>query len=86
MLRIRIDAIGKTKNGEPYKDSMIKELRVEPIGVKAYDITSQSFRLRTNEPKDISFKRESSYDFPKFKVVIGGDYLTDTVSLNSQFE
>ncbi|XP_070504806.1 CD109 antigen-like [Chironomus tepperi] len=81
-MKIRIDANGKTRDGTSYSDKMVKRLRVEPIGVKVYDITSDSFIVRKGHEKvkELSKNVTNGDEYPKFIVEIAGDYLTDDMT------
>ena len=66
---------------------MIRNLRIEPVGVKFYEITTSSSRLKSSEePKTKIFKESNADGYPKFRVAISGDYLSDTININSKFQ
>ncbi|XP_070504812.1 CD109 antigen-like [Chironomus tepperi] len=83
MLKIRVDANGITRSGKNVSDKIIKKLRVEPIGVKVYDIEVKSFKLKENDAPKIETMTKNvtnGDEYPKFIVEIAGDYMTDDFS------
>ncbi|XP_070504804.1 thioester-containing protein 1 allele S3-like isoform X1 [Chironomus tepperi] len=83
MLKIRIDANGITSNGHKFVDKILKKLRVEPIGVKVYDIDVKNHILnKSSAPKIDTLKKNvtNGDEYPKFTVEIAGDYMTDDMT------
>ena len=81
IIRIRVDATATTRHGDKFEDKMIKRLRVEPIGVKTYEVDPDSFNLKSKTKSKALYKNVTNTDeYPKFIVEIAGDYLTDDLS------
>lgn len=83
LIKIRADASAVTRHGARYVDKILKKLKVEPIGVKTYEIESKSYNLKpTNPPvRHFMYKNVTNSDeYPKFIVEISGDYLTDDMN------
>jgi len=80
-IKLRIEAKATTRHGEKFEDKMIRKLRVEPVGVKTYDIEIQNHNLK-NETKiySVSINIIDTDENPKFIIGISGDYLTDDMS------
>jgi len=83
LLKIRVDASATTRHGTKYYDRILNKLRVEPIGVKTYEIQTKNYNLKkqNNDIAVITEKNDTNLDeYPKFIVEIAGDYLTDDLS------
>jgi len=67
---------------------MIRKLKIDPVGVKFYEISSNSFRLKSTEnPKIETHVTENKNEgFPKYRFAISGDYLSDTINIQSKFK
>ena len=70
------------------EDIMTRKLKIEPVGIKTYEIESKSFRLssKINNTYDEIKNYDASNGFPKIRFAISGDYLSDSVNINTQFE
>ncbi|KAL7011371.1 hypothetical protein ACKWTF_014240 [Chironomus riparius] len=82
-IRIRVDATATSRHGTKYSDKMVKRLKVEPIGVKVYDIQTKNYNLKPSQATKIdSVKKNVTNDdeYPKFIVEIAGDYMTDDMA------
>jgi hypothetical protein len=80
IIRIRIEASAVTRHGEKYEDKMIRRLRVEPAGVKTYDIEVKNYNLKPEHGTRIDsiLKNVTGTDeYPKFILKIAGDYLSE---------
>jgi len=83
IIRIRVDATATTRHGVTYQDKMIKKLKVEPIGVKVYDIEVKDYNLKPEQATKIdaiSKNVTGTDEYPKFIVAIAGDYMTDAMT------
>ncbi|CAG9810251.1 unnamed protein product [Chironomus riparius] len=83
---INIKAKGRTPRGKTFEDNMSKPIRIEKIGVKTYDVESKSHRLKPKELKEDIVSINIKGDFPKIRVAISGDYLTNTINIDSKFQ
>jgi len=86
-IRIRIDSNAITQNGEVYMDKKMRGLRVEPIGVKNYQITSKSYNLEQGKILQDIFSLQdkiNSEEYPKITFEVAGDYLTDDSIMSFQ--
>ncbi|CAG9810260.1 unnamed protein product [Chironomus riparius] len=83
LLKIRVDAVAKTRHGETLQDKLLKKLRVEPIGVKTYEVETESYSLKPSQAAKVKalYKNVTNSDeYPKFIVEVVGDFLTDDMS------
>ncbi|XP_070504792.1 thioester-containing protein 1 allele S3-like [Chironomus tepperi] len=83
LLKIRVEAAGTSRSGKNVSDSIIKKLKVEPIGVKVYDIEVKSFDLEEKDAPKIETLNKNvtnGDEYPKFIVEIAGDYMTDDMT------
>ncbi|XP_070504791.1 thioester-containing protein 1 allele S3-like [Chironomus tepperi] len=83
LLKIRVEASGTSRSGKNVGDSIIKKLKVEPIGVKVYDIEVKSFDLEEKDAPKIETLNKNvtnGDEYPKFIVEIAGDYMTDDMT------
>ncbi|XP_070504782.1 uncharacterized protein [Chironomus tepperi] len=83
----------KDKNGKTYTDLVKKVLRVEPAGIKVYEIVNINYELDgTREHRhqftlgSVDNLEENDLDYPNVSIAVAGDYLTDTINMNSRFE
>ncbi|XP_070504802.1 CD109 antigen-like [Chironomus tepperi] len=81
---IRFYAEGTDKKGKKYKDAAQKKLRIEPIGVKLYDIDTATHVLSGNRAMTV-FENSSNKSDTSTQCIISGDYLSDEINLDSKF-
>lgn len=81
---IRFYAEATDTKGRIYKDAALKKLRIEPIGVKIYDINTASHVLTGNRETTV-FENNSNRSDTSTKCIISGDYLSDSINLESKF-
>jgi len=92
-MKIFVYGSATDKKGNIYKDNVKKKLRVEPAGVKVYQILNKVYELdgSRDQKHEISIGSveqlaEDFAGFPKVSLVIAGDYLTDTINMDARFE
>lgn len=85
--------VGSRMRGRTYHDKIGKFLRVEPIGVKKYEVQSKSQKLVQNHLRPEIYHSNSSSTLaeddeahPKIMVSVSADYLTDTFNISKKFE
>jgi len=92
LIKLRVDATAKDKNGNTFSDTILKKLRVEPIGVKKYDITNVNYPLTGKEKShstDLNFAnglKNNNDEFPRIRMEILGDFLSDTINVSPTFK
>jgi len=82
---IRFYAEAVDKKGRKYKDAAQKRLRIEPIGVKLYDIDTATHVLNGNRENTV-FENNSNRSDTSTQCIISGDYLSDEINLESKFK
>ncbi|KAL7011301.1 hypothetical protein ACKWTF_014218 [Chironomus riparius] len=90
---LRIYGEAKDSKGNVYKDIVSKKLRVEPAGIKIYQIENKVYEL--DGSKDHHYEitlgsvqnlEQTGIDYPKITMAVAGDYLTDTINMDSRYE
>jgi hypothetical protein len=92
---VQIYAFGEAveKSGTIHKDKLRKNLRVEAAGVKIYDIRNKIYELDGSRDQhheissgNIEELTLDSAGFPKISMAVAGDFLTDTINMDTRFE
>lgn len=93
IMRLRVDAKATSKSGKNISDKILEKLKVEPIGVKKYDIKNVNYNLNGKNPRvDANYLNltkqldENIDEFPRIKMEIEGDFLSDTINVSPSFE
>lgn len=81
---IRFYAEAIDKKGRKYKDAAQKKLRIEAIGVKIYDINTATHVLNGNRETTV-FENNSNRSDSSTQCIVSGDYLSDSINLESKF-
>lgn len=88
--KIRVDAKVISPNDLDLKDSITTKLRVEPIGVKIYDISTKSHQLVPNKDPKYDHQKivltDNTSEYPRMKLAISGDFLSDSINMDTKFE
>ncbi|KAL7011283.1 hypothetical protein ACKWTF_014214 [Chironomus riparius] len=84
-IKLLMTAIGTTESGITYKDIIEEELRVEPIGLRLYDITDSKFYLDKSSTSR-KFEYTGADEYSRFSAIVSGDYLSDVANLESMIE
>ncbi|KAL7011351.1 hypothetical protein ACKWTF_014234 [Chironomus riparius] len=82
---IRFYAEATDQNSRKYKDAAQKKLRIEPIGVKLYDIDTATHVL-TGTKETTIFENNSNRSDSITQCIVSGDYLSDVINLESKFD
>jgi len=89
-INIFVKAVGFDNNNREYVDTMGKVLRVEPIGVKIYDIETKNKKLvKTHKPIEVINQAnltEYEESHPRFSVAISSDYLAESLNISTNFQ
>lgn len=81
---IRIYADAVDKDGNKYRDAVRKFLKIEPVGVRKFEVETNNFIMNDNEKNEQTFYNTSMNT--NTYCVISSDYLSDVVNLNSHFQ
>jgi len=79
-IKIRIDAIATSRHGERFEYKMIKSLRVEPVGVKTFNVISENYNLAKNSKEIVHYIENdlvNKEEHKRYITEVAGDYLTE---------
>lgn len=90
----RMFVIAEAKvEGSSMRDIIKKWLMVEPIGIKVYEVHNNNYQLKNDKDIVDTFSTKSASplanyteEFPKIHIAIAGDYIANTIDMNSRFE
>lgn len=85
-IKIRIDAIATSRHGERFEYKMIKSLRVEPVGVKTFNVISENYNLAKNSMEIVDYIENDLVNndgYKRYITEVSGDYLTECNKLRS---
>lgn len=87
---IRVDATATAPGEDNLKDTIKEKLLVEPIGVKTYDITNKNYLLKSGHKPNKNHQKidftNNEREYPRIKLAISGDYLSDAINMDTKFE
>jgi len=88
--KIQVTAVAEAPDHEPLKDGIRSNIKVEPIGVKIYDISSINYQLKRADNPKTDHKdyhlSDSSSEYPRIKLAIAGDFLSEKINMNTKFQ
>lgn len=84
-IKIRVLAEVKENNKTIYRDLVQKSLRIENFGVKIVDIDSVAYSLAGNRMNSVYQINDNDTNTNPY-CLISGDYLSEKINLNSEFE
>lgn len=85
-IKLLITAKAKTENGISYQDILEKELIVEPIGLRLYDVATSKFYLDKSSGNSWRYSYSGPTEHARYSGFISGNYFDDATNLESMME
>ncbi|KAL7012570.1 hypothetical protein ACKWTF_014932 [Chironomus riparius] len=85
-IKLKVSAIGYGRYGVTYHDEIEKELLVEPAGVSDFIINTQDYKLDGVATNPHVSRANFTQELKGVNVIVGGDYMSNSLELSSGFE
>jgi len=86
IIKIKIEATATAKYGSRLEYKMIKSLRIEPIGVKTFNVISENYNFAKNSKEIVHYIENdlvNKDEHKRYITEVTGDYLTEYDKLRS---
>jgi len=85
-INLEITAEGQTEGGIIYQDILQEELRVDPVGLRMYHVSTNKFYLDKHSSTPRVFTYSGSSEYERHSAIVSGSFLSDAGNFESIIE